>query len=74
MTDRREKIARMIAFWHGQKITVVKPGRGALTVAAVRGYDSGGGYETERYASAHWQEYLSAADAVIRFMEPDYVG
>jgi hypothetical protein len=73
MTDRREEIARLIAYWHGAKITVVRQGR-ALTVAAQRGYDSGWHWEIDRYVDAHWKEYLPAAEAVISFMEPDYVG
>lgn len=71
MTDRREKIARLIAFWHGAKITLIR--NGSHTVAAQHGYGQWGD-APERYSAAHWQEYLPAVDAVIKFMEPDYVG
>lgn len=73
MTDRREKIARLMAYWHGQKIVAVRQGR-SLTVAAYVGFDSGWAWELDRYVDARWKEYLPAVDAVIKFMEPDYVG
>lgn len=69
---RREQVARLIALWHGQKITVIRQG-GARTVAAQHGYGQWGD-ASEKYAANHWQEYLSAADNVIRFFEPDYIG
>jgi hypothetical protein len=42
MTDCKEwsleQIARMVAYWHGPKIVVCKPGEGAVTVAKIAGY------------------------------------
>ena len=59
-TIAEEHFARLIAMWHGQKIVV-----GSKTVAATRGYDSGWGWELDRYVDNHWQEYLPAAQAVL---------
>jgi len=59
-TIAEEHYARLIAAWHGQKMVV-----GSKTVAAIRGYDSGWAWETDRYVDAHWEEYLPAARAVI---------
>ena len=59
-----ERVAKLIAFWHGQKIAYVKPGEGALTVAAVAGYGRFAN-APEHYMEAHWEEYSSAAHVVI---------
>jgi hypothetical protein len=34
-----------------------------MTVAALRAFDSGWGWETDRYVEAHWDEYVDAARA-----------
>ena len=60
-----EHFARLIAMWHGQKMLYSRPGGGMVTVAGSRGYDSGWSWETDRYVANHWQEYLSAARAVL---------
>lgn len=70
MTER-EKIAYLIAFWHGSKITLVH--NGAHTIASQRGYGKWDDAAT-CYAQAHLREYLQAADAVIRHYNPDYIG
>ena len=62
-TIAEEHFARLIAMWHGQKVLYYK--NGAVTVAASRGFDSGWGWELDRYVDRHWQEYLPAAKAVI---------
>jgi hypothetical protein len=64
-TIAEEYFARLIAFWHGQRL-VCFTRDGAKTVAALRGYDSGWAWETDRYVDAHWREYVPAAQAVIR--------
>lgn len=64
-TIAEEHFARLMAFWHGQKVLFYKSGEGAKTVAAMRGYDSGWGWETDRYVDKHWQEYVPAARAII---------
>lgn len=74
-TERIERIARLIAFWHGQRIVSIGPyPYGARTIAARRGFNSGWSWELDRYVDAHWPEYTSAATALIREFEPDYVG
>jgi hypothetical protein len=63
-TIAEEHFAKLIAFWHGQKIVVC--GRnGNKTVAALRGYDSGWSWELDKYVDAHWHEYVPAAKAII---------
>ena len=34
-----------------------------MTVAALRAFNSGWGWETDRYVEAHWDEYVDAARA-----------
>lgn len=70
MTDRIEQLARLIAFWHGQKITIIqsRDRGGALTIAAQRGYGKWS-HSPQRYADAHWREYRDAAEAAIGFLE-----
>jgi hypothetical protein len=63
MTER-ERIAKSIAYWHGQKI-VQHTAEGALTQAARAGYGSFGSSSADQYAASHWQQYTSAADAMI---------
>ncbi len=54
-----ESLSRKIAFWHGQKKVV-----GGETLAARHGYGSWGRSPMD-YASAHWQEYTTAAEMVL---------
>lgn len=65
-TIAEERIARLIAFWHGQKVIVVSRDRGNLTVAALAGFDSGWYWEIDRYVEARWPEYAPAAREVLR--------
>lgn len=67
MDAQVEKLAKLIAFWHGQKMVV-----NSKTVATLHGYGQFGD-SSERYMHAHWQEYVSAAEAVIREFEPEVV-
>lgn len=60
-----EHFAKIIAFWHGQKLVLRHPTKGSMTYAATRGYDSGFSWEVDRFVQGHWQEYLSAAKAVL---------
>jgi|WetSurMetagenome_2_1015567.scaffolds.fasta_scaffold00090_47 hypothetical protein len=53
-----EKLARLIAHYHGSKMIV-----GNETLAARRGYGSFG-HSSENYADNHWKEYVQAAEAV----------
>jgi len=64
-TIAEERLARTMAFWHGSKVLYVKPGFGMVTVAASRGFDSGFAFELDRYANCRWQEYVSAARAIL---------
>jgi hypothetical protein len=65
-TKEIEHLAKLIAFWHGQKISYRHPRDGNLTVAAVRtGDHSGFPHVTNRYMHSHWQEYVAAAEQVI---------
>jgi hypothetical protein len=64
VTIAEERLARLIAYWHGQRIVVLRGG-GNLTVAGLRGYNSGWAWETDRYVDAHWREYVPAAMAVL---------
>jgi hypothetical protein len=40
-TIAEERIARLIAAWHGQKLVVHTRRDGNMSVAALRGFDSG---------------------------------
>ncbi len=62
-TVAEEHYARLIAIWHGSKMVV-----GSKTVAAQGGYGSWGD-SPEKYAAAHWKEYVGAARAVIGRIE-----
>lgn len=64
-TIAEEHFARLIAYWHGQRLLYIRPERGSVTVAGSRGYDSGWAWETDRYVNNHWQEYVSAARVVL---------
>ncbi len=64
-TIAEERLARTMAFWHGAKVLYVRPGGGMVTVAALRGFDSGWAHETDRYADRHWPEYVPAARAIL---------
>jgi hypothetical protein len=64
-TIAEERIARLIAYWHGQKMVYHHSGK-SMTVAALRGYDSGWAWEVDRYADARWREYVPAAEAIIQ--------
>jgi hypothetical protein len=65
-TIAEERLARIIAFWHGQKGLYPRPGGGGMvTVAASRGYGSGWARETDRYVERHWPEYVPAARAIL---------
>jgi hypothetical protein len=63
-TIAEERVARLIAAWHRQKLVVHTRRDGNMTVAALRRFDSGWGWETDRYVEAHWDEYVDAARAV----------
>lgn len=58
-----EELAKIIAFWHGQKM-LYHDRDGTHTVASSRGYGRFGD-STDRYMHAHWQEYTSAAEAIL---------
>lgn len=63
-TIAEERLARLMAFWHGQKIVFRRDGQ-TMTVAGSRGFSSGYAYETGRYVESHWREYVEAARAVM---------
>lgn len=63
-TIAEERIARKIAFWHGQKVLYISGGE-KVTVAATRGYKSGWAHEIDRYVDRHWPEYVAAAQALL---------
>jgi hypothetical protein len=66
MNDKHlEKIARVIAHFHGSKIVV-----DGATIAARRGYGSFG-HSSESYANNHWKEYEQAAEAVREMIVGD---
>jgi hypothetical protein len=60
-----ERIARVIAHFHGSKMIVNNE-----TVAARRGYGSFG-HSSEVYANNHWKEYEQAADAVLQLIKEE---
>jgi len=64
-TIAEERYARLIAMWHGQKIVYHSRSAGNVTVAAMRGFNSGWARELDRYVESHWQEYIPAAKAII---------
>lgn len=60
-----ERIASIIAFWHGQKVIYYKDG--PHTVASMHGYgDLPSG--RDRYMSRHWEEYTAAAIQIVKFI------
>jgi hypothetical protein len=64
-TIAEERLARTIALFHGSQVLYVKPGGGMVTVAATKGFNSGWGWETDRYVEAHWRDYVPAARAIL---------
>lgn len=62
-----EKLARIIAHFHGSKIVV-----DGETVAARRGYGSFG-HSSDTYSNNHWREYIQAAEAVFNVISNDIV-
>lgn len=63
--DDIERLAKLIAFWHGQKVQYIDRLDGKITVAAARLRDHSGYPDvTDRYVDGHWQEYTSAAEQV----------
>jgi hypothetical protein len=65
-TIAEERLARSIAFWHGQMILYRRPDDGAaITVARLRNerYVWAGG--AMDYADRHWREYVPAAQAML---------
>lgn len=69
-TIAEERIARSLAFWHGQKIVYRRPDGEAITVARLRSeryrHWSAG---PENYSEGHWREYIEAARAILRIRE-----
>lgn len=63
-----ERLAREIAFWHGQKITHHERHEGAVTVASSRGFGRWADAPT-KYSEAHWQEYRCAAERIAARIE-----
>lgn len=59
MKTGTEIIAREIALFHGSAMIV-----GNQTLAATRGYGSWG-HSPEKYADAHWREYIGAAEVML---------
>jgi hypothetical protein len=60
-----ERIARVIAHFHGGKIVI-----NGKTVAAMRGYGSFG-YSLDKYTDNHWKEYIQASDAVLQLIKEE---
>ena len=63
-----EDLARLIAHFHGAHMVMRRDGV-TETVASLRGYGHWG-HSTERFAAAHWREYLYAAKAVRQALVP----
>jgi uncharacterized circularly permuted ATP-grasp superfamily protein len=64
-TIAEEHLARTMAFWHGCKMLYRRPDGQWITVADTRQTPSGWGSRFEDYANRHWEEYVSAAKAII---------
>lgn len=65
-TIAEERIARLMAHWHGQKPLYRDPKSGTLmTVANMRGTKTGWAHEVDTYVERHWREYVDAARAVL---------
>lgn len=67
-TIAEERIARMLAMWHGQTPLYRDQKSGVMfTVANSRtcGEPTGWAWEVDRYVDGHWHEYLAAARAVL---------
>lgn len=65
-----EYLARRIAFAHGQTPLYRSPDGLLVTVALSHKMPderTGWSWETERYVTQHWREYLEAAREMIRF-------
>lgn len=64
-TIAEERIAKMLALWHGQT-PVWRDRDGTLqTVASYHGSRSGRSWELDQYVDRHWREYLAAARGVM---------
>jgi len=65
-TIAEERIAKMLAMWHGQTPLYREPGGLLVTVAnSFMMERSGWAWELDRYVEMHWKEYLAAARAMI---------
>lgn len=62
-TIAEKHFAKLIAMWHGAQM-IYRDRNGMQTVASSHGYGHWGD-SPERYAAVHWQEYVSAAQAVL---------
>jgi len=62
-TIAEERLARIIAYYHGSKVLFYKDG--PKTVAHLAGFDSGWAYEYDKYADRFWKDYVPAARAVL---------
>ena len=62
--DEIERMSRKIALLHAQKIVCTNR-EGTQTVASLRGFGHWGD-SADRYADRRWNEYTSAAEAVLK--------
>jgi len=66
-TIAEERIAKMLAMWHGQTPLYREPHSRVLITVANQNViqPSGWSVELDRYVERHWKEYLAAARAVM---------
>lgn len=67
-TIAEERIAKMLAMWHGQTPLYRRQDIGVTVTVANSshlGDPTGWAWEVDRYVELHWKEYLAAARAVM---------
>lgn len=66
-TIAEERIAKMLAMWHGQAPLYRDPKTGVLMTVANSNVmePTGWAWEVDRYVERHWKEYVAAARAVL---------
>lgn len=66
-TIAEERIAKMLAMWHGQTPLYRRSDGVTIKVAHISSPadPTGWAWEIDRYVDRHWKEYLAAARAVM---------
>jgi len=64
-TVSEEHMARTMAYFHGSTVLYRRPDGQWMTVSDLREEPSGWAHRFDRYVDRHWQEYVTAARAIL---------